>query len=224
MNWKQPIPTDLREVFGENYLAKHIYIELLLRARNSDEEKSFAGRLYFLKKGQCVCGEREIATEFAVNRKTVHTTLLKCQNVYNRIRIRPTTRGTVVTILNYDEVVGMGQQNGQQSNNRVTTEGQQSNTNKSVLECKNERVGEDSHPNFEKLRKEMKVETQTIERYYQRIVDYQASTGKTYKNIEATIRLWIREDIKKGKLERGEKGEHVVTDVERELNERFKGR
>ena len=108
--------------------------------------------------------------------------------------------------------------------NQGTTKGQPRDTNKSVLECKNERVGEDTHPNFEKLGKEMKVETQTIERYYQRIVDYQASSGKTYKNTEATIRLWIREDIKKGKLKLGEEGEHVVTDVERELNERFKGR
>ena len=123
MSWKQPIPTDLDSVFGDNKLAKWLYIALLLRARNSNEEKEFAGKLHFLKKGQCVCGEKELATELRASRKTVRSTLVKCQNVYNRIHISPTPRGTVVTILNYDEIVGMGQLDIQPRDNQGTTKG-----------------------------------------------------------------------------------------------------
>lgn len=137
--WKQPIPTNLDTEFNDNRLAKWIYILLLLRARNSDEEKQFAGSLHFLKRGQCVCGMQEIADEFRVNRKTVKTTLTKLQKVYNKLDIRFTSKGTVITINNYDDVVSMGQQNGQQSNNKVTTKGQQSNTNKSVKSVKIEK-------------------------------------------------------------------------------------
>ena len=105
--WKQPIPTNLNQVFGENYLAKHLYIELLLRARNSDEEKEFAKRLHFLKKGQCVCGYRELAKEFGVDHKTIQKNLKKLENVYCKLELKSTNKGTVVTILNYEEVIKM---------------------------------------------------------------------------------------------------------------------
>ena len=35
--------------------------------------------------------------------------------------------------------------------------------------------------------------------YYERIKDYSASTGKTYKDLSATARNWIKRDLEKGK-------------------------
>ena len=38
-----------------------------------------------------------------------------------------------------------------------------------------------------------------IEDYYERIQDYSASTGKTYKDLSATARNWIKRDLEQGK-------------------------
>jgi len=144
MIWKQPIQTNLNSIFGDNFLAKHLYIELLLRASNTDKEKEFAGTLHFLKRGQCVCGEEELATEYQVHRQTIRGALGRLQKVYNKINIKPTNKGTIVTILNYDDVVSLPQQNVQQDDNRTTSNVQQKDTNKNVENVEIEKIEDNS--------------------------------------------------------------------------------
>lgn len=73
-------------------------------------------------------------------------------------------------------------------------------------------------PNFEKLSGELGVSIRTVERYFQKIVDYEGSTGKKYKNYEFTIRNWVRRDIDEGKLKiTSDSRDHVTTDAEREI-------
>jgi len=138
--WKQPISTNLDHVFGDNTMAKWIYILLLLRARNSEEEKEFAGALHFLKRGQCVCGRADIAKEFRIGEQIVRSQLKKLEKVYNKITIETTPKGTVVTILNYDEVVSFNQQFNQQATNRQPTGNQQATTNKSDKSVENVKI------------------------------------------------------------------------------------
>lgn len=127
--WKQPIPTNLNTIFGKSFLSKHIYIELLLRSRNSNErpEEKFAGKFHFLQRSQCVCGYKELANEFGVDHKTVCKALKKLQNVYHRVELKTTNKGTVVTITNYDDVVKMERK----TENNGNSKGTQSPPNKS---------------------------------------------------------------------------------------------
>ncbi len=50
-SYKIPIPSNLNSVFGEDYLAKHIYTLLLLRTRISAGAVKSAGKVYTLKRG-----------------------------------------------------------------------------------------------------------------------------------------------------------------------------
>ena len=108
--WKQPVE-NLESYFGEDYIALLLWERLLIRAKNSEEPRArkFAGKLHFLQKGQTVCGEGELAKIIARSRGGVRAALERLQNLYNKIDISPTPRGTVVTIKNYSDVVQMGQ-------------------------------------------------------------------------------------------------------------------
>ena len=143
---KQPIPTNLDQVFGENYLAQDIYIYCLLRARNDENpyEKEYAWTLHTLQKWQWVFGDEELAKRFRCDRKTIRKTLEKLQNVYNKMDIKRTTKGTVYSIVWYDDVVSMdnkmdnkGTTKGQQKDNSVDTnkndKNEESDKNKNIL-------------------------------------------------------------------------------------------
>jgi hypothetical protein len=134
--WKQPIPTNLNNVFGEDQLCRLIYIELLLRARNTDTPTEIGNMIVFLKRGQAVCGEVELGRLFNRNRKTIKKALNVLNRIYNRTDNTTTTRGTIVTIRNYDEVVKMDNRTDNRTDSRGTAEGQPRDTNKSVKSVK----------------------------------------------------------------------------------------
>lgn len=111
--WKQPIPTKLKDVFKNDYFSKFIFIELMLRARNSAEEYIKEGSrrdLIMLQRGQCVCGETEIGTMFGKSRQWGASRLHDLEKRYNLISILKTTKGTVITIQNYDDLVDISSQ------------------------------------------------------------------------------------------------------------------
>lgn len=143
---KQPIPTNLDQVFGENYLAQDIYIYCLLRARNDENpyEKEYAGALHTLQRWQWVFGDDELAKRFRCDRKTIRKTLEKLQNVYNKMDIKRTTKGTVYSVVWYDEVVNMDNK----MDNKGTTKGQQRDnsmdTNKNDKNDKSEKEWKDN--------------------------------------------------------------------------------
>ena len=62
------IPTNLNDIFGNNFLAKHIYIELLLRTKDYDRVEEFNGVRHNLKKGCCIFSYKGLAREFGVTK------------------------------------------------------------------------------------------------------------------------------------------------------------
>jgi len=219
MIWKQPIQTNLNSIFGDNFLAKHLYIELLLRASNTDKEKEFAGTLHFLKRGQCVCGEEELATEYQVHRQTIRGALGRLQKVYNKINIKPTNKGTIVTILNYDDVVSFQQQNVQQDDNRTTSNVQQKDTNKNVenveiekIEDKKEIVKEKltsknsktacTEEEIKNIAKKLQVSVGSVERTHNIILNKIATGEFKNKTVYLSLENWVLMGIERGNIQR----------------------
>lgn len=130
-HWKQPIPTNLKEIFGEDHVSRLIYIELLLRARNENTSIDIGGRITLIKRGQAVCGEQELGAILNRNRKTIKKHLFLLNTLYNKVDITTTSKGRIITIQNYDEVISMDNTKDNTTDNRGTTEGQQIPTNKS---------------------------------------------------------------------------------------------
>lgn len=216
--WKQPIPTNLDQDFGDNKLAKWIYILLLLRARNSDEEKLFSGTLHFLKRGQAVCGRQELAEEFGVGEQSIRTQLKKLEKVYNKITIETTPNGTVVTIKNYDDVVSFNQQSNQRVTNGQPTGNQRVTTNKNDKSVKSDKKYVLGGREVETAKE---VASVLLDRYNQLFGKQSRMTDKKYRYVLDRLRVFSPDDlfgaIKKASrspFHRGENDRGWVADFE----------
>lgn len=203
MNWKQPVE-NLEYFFGEDYIALLIWERLLIRARNTDDEKaeSFAGTLHFLERGQCVFGDHELSLMFNRDRKTIRNALKRLIKRYNKVDIKRTSKGSIATIKNYDEVIGMGQQNGQQNgqqkDNRGTTKGQQKDTNKNDKSVKNDKSEESNTggKGVESIR--TKQNATVVLKWFNKLL---GTNFKAIHGFEDNLAFWMKtyneEDIKR---------------------------
>lgn len=101
------IPTNLDQVFGDNYLAQDIYIYCLLHARNDDNhyEQEYSWTLHSLQKWQWVFWEEQLAKRFRCGRNAVRSALNKLEKLYNKLELKKTNKGTVYTVIWYDDIV-----------------------------------------------------------------------------------------------------------------------
>jgi uncharacterized phage protein (TIGR02220 family) len=138
MEWKQPIPTNLDEVFGDDKIAMMLYILLVLRASNSDTTKFYSGKYLNIKRGQAIFGRNSTSKYFGLSPSGIEK-VLKRLEVTGKVTCKKSYNCTLVTISEYDSVVAMEQAKEQESNRQVTGKEQASNTNKSVESVKNEK-------------------------------------------------------------------------------------
>ncbi len=142
--WKQPIPVNLRQEFGDDHLARLIYQELLLMACNSEQVKNVNGQIIKLERGQCYYTTLYFSKIFQTHRNSVVNALKRLNRMYNKIDNRATPKGSIATLINYDEVVKIDNRMYNKIDNRETTAGQQSDTNKSANSGKSGKRGSES--------------------------------------------------------------------------------
>src|SRR3989338_8781815 len=139
MTWKQPIPSDLRIVFGQDNTARLIYQELLIYATNKDRVINLNGWVINLKRGQSYFTIQDFADFLNRNPKTVDSALKRLTKIYNRVDTHRTAKGCIATIRNYEEIVKMDNKMDNKTENRGITEGYQKDTNKSDKSVKKEK-------------------------------------------------------------------------------------
>lgn len=137
MTWRQPIPTDLKDLTKGNEFCATLFAELLRRATNKSEgaEVQVGDYWIYLKRGQCTCGRFELARHFGLKRKEaqrVYRALKKLEEVHNLIEINKSKDCSIITIINYDELVDMKTSDEQSMIKQRTNNEQSMNTNKSV--------------------------------------------------------------------------------------------
>ena len=141
--WKQPIPTNLETVFGEDYRAIQLYKEIVYRACNADCRLSLDGRKFVtLKRGQVLFGRNRYAQYLGWQPSTVDKCLKRVFGVMqsnNQMTKQANNDYTVITINNYDDVVSMNNQSSNQSNKLVATWEQPSSTSKSIKSDKSDK-------------------------------------------------------------------------------------
>jgi len=74
IGWKTPIPFEnIKQCFGNDYLARHFYINCLLEARREDmkEHDLFNGKPYILMRGQVLLSRREWAKSLNCSPSTI---------------------------------------------------------------------------------------------------------------------------------------------------------
>jgi hypothetical protein len=125
---------------------KVLFLHLLLKSNHKD--KKFQGMT--VNRGQVVTGLSILSLETSLSVQRLRTSLSKLKST-NEITIETSTKGTVITIVNYDfyQISDDDQQAQQQTSNKQSTSDQQtinkrSTTNKNEKKDKNERIKENS--------------------------------------------------------------------------------
>ena len=141
MNWKQPIPTNLDELFGKDYLSQDIYIWVLLHATNKATTVNLNGKIISLKRGQCYSTITKLACRFSRNSKTIKKYIKLLNSLHNVLDYVIYPQGIVFTVKSYDEIIKMDSGLVNDSDNERTTTTERLPTNKND---KNEKSDNDT--------------------------------------------------------------------------------
>lgn len=121
------------------------------------------------------------------------------------ITIKTTNKYSVITITNYDSY----QDDNTQDNVKVTSKQQADNkqlttTKKEKKENKDKNIFKEKNKkekiivvDYQGIADKFHTSPEIVREYEEKVQDYMDSTGKTYKNMEATIRNWMRRDQEK---------------------------
>lgn len=128
MKWKQPIDTGIYEEFGDDTAAMNLFIHLLLRSQNEDMTQPliYKGKPYQLQRGQTIFGRNEYAKLINLSPSGTRRALQRLEKVYSKVTSKSDENFTIVNILNYNAIIQMDKQ----SNKRVPSKKQRSNTPK----------------------------------------------------------------------------------------------
>lgn len=134
--WNNPVVTK-----DSDHVA--IWLWLLTHAQIEDKDILFAGEKITLKRGQLITGRKVISEQLKIHESKVYRTLNELQNA-QQIEQQKTSKGSVISIINWDKYQLSEQQNKQQSeqqlNNKRTTTEQQLNTTKEYKEYINNNI------------------------------------------------------------------------------------
>ena len=116
----------------ENEKALKIWIWCLLKATHIEREQLVGQQIVKLKKGEFVFGRNKASEELKMTESTVYK-YIKLLEKLQMISIKSNTKFSIVSIEKWEDY----QIEELKNNNKVTTEEQQSNTNKNVKNIKN---------------------------------------------------------------------------------------
>lgn len=105
--WKQPIPVSVYEDFGEDYLCMNLYIHLLLRAANKHRVIKLGKKLITVERGEVIFGRRTFAKFILSSGSGIEKSLRRLEKMHEKVTTKVTSNHTIVSIVNYDEIVSM---------------------------------------------------------------------------------------------------------------------
>lgn len=120
----------------------HLWVHLLMKVNHCEKEFMWNDSIILIKAGQFITGRKQLSEETGISESTIERILKVFENE-QQIEQQKTTKYRLITIVNWKEYQDNEQQNGQQINNKRTTDGQQMDTNKNDKNEKNEE-GEDT--------------------------------------------------------------------------------
>lgn len=112
------------------------WIWCLCKASHKERTQNIGLQEIVLNPGQFVFGRKKASSELNMEESKVYR-LIKTFEKRDKIEVKSNNKFSVVTIVNWTFYQDCEQQSEQQSNNKLTTNQQQSNTNKNVKNDKN---------------------------------------------------------------------------------------
>lgn len=174
-----------------------LFLHLLLTVNY--EDKKWHGKN--IKRGSIITSLSHLAKQAGLSVRQVRVALDKLK-MTGEVTNHSTNKYRIITISNYNGYQTRDKQHDKQVTSKRQTNDKQMTTTKEVKKLRSKEIkkGESNTLNFEKLSGELGVSTNTISKYLQKIQDYEASSGKKYRDYSATIRMWVRRDVDEGKL------------------------
>lgn len=117
----------LKSPIFENEKALKIWIWCLLKATHIEREQLVGQQIIYLEKGQFIFGRNKASEELKMTESTIYK-YIKLLEKLQMISINSNNKFSIVTIEKWEDY----QDKKQEDNNKITTEEQQSNTNKNV--------------------------------------------------------------------------------------------
>ena len=116
---------------SEPFTRAQAWVDLLIIANHKDKICFIRGNEVKVKRGQVGWAEKNLAARWQWSRGKVDRFLKMLENE-QQIERQKNRLTTLITIRNYEQYNKNGQQNGQQTDNRRTTDGQQTDINNNV--------------------------------------------------------------------------------------------
>jgi hypothetical protein len=165
-----------------------VFIHLLLMANVQDKK----WRSIIVKRGSFITSLSGLSERIGISVQQIRTSLDKLISTHE-VTKSSTSTYTVISINNYDQYqkVTRSATNEQQTSNKPVT---------TTKEYKNIRSKEIESSKLEEIAVKYKVSIKSVNETYEELTLYCKSSGKTYKDYEATLMNWIRRKIGEGKL------------------------
>lgn len=122
--------------FYKNSKYVHLWVHLLLKANHKPREVMWNRKTFMLQPGQFITGRKKLGVDTRISETSIERILSFLENGH-QIGQQKTNKYRLITILKWERYQEDGQQNGQQADNKRTTNGQQADTDKK--EDKNEK-------------------------------------------------------------------------------------
>jgi len=113
-----------------------VWTHLLMFATHSEMQKEFMGHTIVLKPGQLITGRKFLSKETGISQTSVER-ILKWLESEHQIGQQKSSQNRLISILNWDKYQIGGQESGQQTDNKRTTDGQRADTYNNVNNVKN---------------------------------------------------------------------------------------
>ena len=156
--WKVPIPQDIDDWFGSDVIARELFIRLLLKARVNDAEtpSMIHGIQYQLKRGQVLFSRKSWSDAQQRDGSVTTKALYRLRDKHKLVTTESTTKFTIVSIQNYDEITSM------RTTDRTTDEQpieQQANNKRTGFEQHTHTTKEYKKERYKKERKDNSINT-----------------------------------------------------------------
>jgi hypothetical protein len=122
--WSHPVFNNLREAAIWNFLYQNAFWK--------DGQRNFNGQLFDLKRGQIVVSVSFLASGFVMTEKGVRVVIQKLEK-QGMIIVNGASRGTIITICNYDKFQQIKNPEGQPEGNQRASRGRAEGDNKKQL-------------------------------------------------------------------------------------------
>jgi len=182
-----------------------LWIILLLKANHKDKTFIWNNKKQVCKMGQIITGRKELSLNSGISPSSVERGLTYLESEH-QIKQQKTTKFRLITILNWDKYQIDGQQIVQQTDNKRTTNGQQTDTNNNDNNDKNDKNDKEiniyNQNEFAKFYKNFDKKIKYEEFVYMTEMEYNKLVTKHGKTVihEAMIKLnaWKLEKLAQG--------------------------